>query len=560
MTKDKAKSEGSGRKLIKFSLPSAISATFIVASLTFVVTVGGINAAIFFIGKLRYTEELANLRKTSIALLQSAIDPRFQSKAEEIGRVGTRLVVIDALKGASIFDATGSQLETFGERPFTTFNAIRHGVIPAPESSEEARAEFHISPEESQTAYHLLIRVDTSQMLARVAANLRQLRIMSVMIGLLVSLFSGFLVRQRIALPAKRINRIVREALLTPTRAGEERCDIGRRDEIGHLAREIDDFLLQFAAAWRTKVMVADMLLSTSPIGVIQFSDKGVILAANPAAHSLVNLEFDQGGKELPRTLRLTASDQTVSLDKAGVNFGTETYLVEAMEAPTPTYLLASAVANEDTEGFKTTVLLLTDATKLYKERLSLIEERDRGWRDVEERSRRQLELKMMLESCLSLMAPAPSGPDGSIEPMPMAEAWINDAQAVGLVKSAESSVEAPTVSGDSHDIDAVMRLALLTAMARIGKSPVDIVVEGKGINFETAAYTVRARAPAAGAELADASSNATDWNLALAALRVAIKRVKGQMVDFSATDEEVSVRMILRGASERLSTGMAGR
>ena len=57
-------------------------------------------------------------------VLQAAIDPRFQTKAEEIARVAERLVVIEAIKGGALFDESGHALQVFGERPLTDFQAV----------------------------------------------------------------------------------------------------------------------------------------------------------------------------------------------------------------------------------------------------------------------------------------------------------------------------------------------------------------------------------------------------------------------------------------------------
>ncbi len=54
----------------------------------------------------------------------------------------------------------------------------------------------------------------------------------------------------------------------------------------------------------------------------------------------------------------------------------------------------------------------------------------------------------------------------------------------------------------------------------------------------------------------AAAETLAVDWQLALAGLRGAIRRVGGQMAEVTASDNTAVVKFSLRGAAERLSTG----
>ncbi len=546
----------------KRTLLGSVNATTLVGAATLLATLASAMLAVQYVSSVRLGEERAALRQASIDLLKAAIDPRFQNKAEEIGRVGSRLVVIDALKGAAVFDSTGSLLEAIGEKPFTTFAAIRYGETPAPERADEARAEFYLAPAVTDTPYHLLIRVDTAEIVHKVGAETMRLRLGALALALVAAAAAALVVRYRVARPAETIARVLASAIERPARADSRRCETGGQDEIGRLARNIDSFLVQFATAWRTKVAVADTLLQSAPIGILQIADNGTLLAANPAAARLISLSYGDDGLPQNRNLELIESGQSLPIPEIARRVaGGEATVVQNVDAARPAYALAGAIRNEgDEDGPPTTVMLLTDVTRLQSQRMDLGERLEACEADVRERARRQFELKLMLEGCLALMATSPSGPDAHVEPMALAESWIKDAQAVGLVSRAELSVEAPSVSGERSDIEAVMRLALLTVLAKVEATPALIVVEGKGINFETAGFTVRAIASPPEDANADRSNSAADWQLALAALRAAIKRVRGQIGEFNAAGGEASVRIVLRGASERMHTGLSSQ
>ncbi|ODN70913.1 hypothetical protein [Methylobrevis pamukkalensis] len=536
----------------------AVSATLFVSILVFAATLAVCAGLVMAAERTWLAEETTRLRESSIALLRSAIDPRYQTKSEEVSRVGSRLVVIDALKGASIFDETGTVLESFGERPHTTFAALRHGVVPAPESPEEARAEFHIAPVVTETPFHLLLRVDTTPMRTIVARNVARLRLAALVISLVAAAVAAMVVQRRIARPARRIAAVLAAAIEHPEAADRQLCAMARSDEIGRMARNIDSFLTQIAAAWRTRVMVADALLSNAPTGLVQVSAGGALLSANPAAERLLALRYGDDGLPLPTNLRMVDSGERMTLTQCAGALREGSRLVEALESRVPTFMLADAVKAGSEEAGQSTVILLTDVTSLQRSGQESAERAGLAEREIRERARRQLELKLMLESCLALLAPSPSGPDEHIDPLPLAVNWIRDAQAAGLVGEADVSLEGPIVSGAAADVEAIVRLGLLSVFARAGSTPVRLVVEGKGINFETAGYTFRAYPPAAAQAHDDGSASAADWQLALAALRTAVKRVRGQVSEFASTEDETSVRVILRGATERVHTGLA--
>jgi len=110
------------------------------------------------------TNFLARAFSHTEATLKAAVDPRFQTKADEIARVLTRLVVIDAIKGAALFDGSGHLQDSFGERTETGFESILRVPSNVFGTADPTRAEFYLAPAVTGTPFHLLVRTDVGEM------------------------------------------------------------------------------------------------------------------------------------------------------------------------------------------------------------------------------------------------------------------------------------------------------------------------------------------------------------------------------------------------------------
>jgi len=100
------------------------------------------------------------------------------------------------------------------------------------------------------------------------------------------------------------------------------------------------------------------------------------------------------------------------------------------------------------------------------------------------------------------------------------------------------------------------VRFAAFAAYTELGTLPVDMKIDVKGVDFETAGLQVQVRA-AAGAK----GACAADSNLALAALKAAVARVDGQLSGLEKDESgTVLVRIMLRGAAERMQTAMKSK
>jgi hypothetical protein len=489
--------------------------------------------------------------------LKAAIDPRFQTKAEEIGRVLTRLVVIDAIKGAAMFDSSGHLQDTFGEATETSYETIERNGLEVYPVKDQTRAEYYLAPDVTGTPFHLLVRVDVGIMAGLEGLSDQRALILSLAgagaagTAAMISVWLG------IARPIRRINAAVDKALANPALADVGTPLHAARTELGVLASGIERFRSSLADIWRTKVMVADAILEHSPFAVVQLAPDGSPIFGNPAASGLFDRDVVRTQATSPLVVRDVASGgRAVLRDHLDQHPG-ELRLVEIATGSGPHYAVAGSLVVGAETRTPTTVAMFADVGAIHGARLDaeqrLADEQGHGRLMI----RREAELKLMLESCIALLGGAGKGAEVHIDVTPFASEWLDSARAAGLVSGAHLAPDGPMMAGMRDDLRAVVRLGLLVAYARSPRAPVQMAVEAKGINFETAGLTIKATP----APEDDPSSGpvGADWSIAIAALRAAVKRVGGQMSEVASGEDGTTLKFVLRGAAERVATTIKG-
>ncbi|WP_237153381.1 hypothetical protein [Oryzibacter oryziterrae] len=490
----------------------------------------------------------ADMRTT----IQAAIDPRFQNKADEISRVAERLVVIDAIKGGALFDASGHLQETFGEPTETSFQSIVQTGRSIFKQSSTDRVEFYYSPETTGTPFHILVRVATGEITDLEALRDGRTLILVAIAGGAAATAMALIFIFFVAWPLRRIARTMQKTLADPASA-----DLGAPlhtsdTEVGQIALAVERLRSSLAEIWRTKVMVADAILEHSPFPILQMSADGSPMFANPAANEIFARDVVNTFGTAPLVVRDIESGDKTNIKVYLDDHRDAAHLVEIPTQKKSRFaLLGSLIVGAETRT-PTTVAMASDVSAIHLARLKAEADLQQSVKQVHNAARREFELKLMLESCISLLGNG-KAPEVHIDITAFAREWVQSAQDVDLIGTVQSSDEAPQVAGAREDLRAVVRLAILATYARLGTTPVDLIVDIKGISFETVGLVVTARPSAAG----NTERSVADANLALAALRAASKRIGAQLGEVVSTEEATTLRMTLRGAAERMSTGM---
>jgi PAS domain-containing protein len=499
-------------------------------------------------------EHLSRLYTRTETVFRAAIDPRFQSKASEVDRVVSRLVVIGAIQGGALFDATGHLQDTFGEEPETVFEAIERSAVAVFATRDPRRAEFYYPPEVTGTPFHFLARVGISETNGLEVESAARRTWVAGTSALSAGLVCGLLVFLLVVSPIRRLSAVVDRIAANPAGSeGAGSLDLGFA-EVRSLARALDVFRDMLADVWRTKVAVADAILERSPFGVIQLAVDGTPTFANPAATDLFEREIIRGATTAAPSVRDMSTGAIAPLKEHLDRHRGGARLVEVLGARTARFaILGSLTVGGDTRT-ATTVAMFSDATAVHLARLDAEARFASGAAMLRTARRRELELRLTLESCITLMAGPDTAPDEHLDALPFAVEWLSAAKEAGIAaEGLVLSAEGPPVAGAPDDLRTVMRLGLLLVYARCGSAPADVVIDAKGIDFETAGITIRAQPAASAAGRHEPT--VADWHLVFAALRTAIRRVGGQLTEFNAADDGVVLRLLLRGAAERMAT-----
>lgn len=489
-------------------------------------------------------------------VLSAAIDPRFQTKADEITRVAERLVVIGAIRGGVLYDGSGHEQQVFGERIEASFNAVMRTGHTVFRAAGGSKADFYYPPEFSLTPFHIFVRVDVGEITS--LETIRDGRAFTIALGggAAAAAITELIMLLMVWWPLRRVRAVVEAMLQDPASADRGHPLKGWGGEVGRLTFAFECLRSMLADVWRTRVMVADTIIESSPFAVLQINGDGHPFFGNPACARLFGRDLLRTNEVSPLSLRDLTSGARHSL-KAYV----ETYKsgIRSVEFPTPSgpkqALMASLVLGADTRA-PVNVLVGVDISTLYGERIAAEDALKAGMEDVARAATRTFEYKQMLEACLALMGGGKKSQD-HIQIATFVREWLDTATEAGAVTVSEIDGEDPEVAGGAENLRAVTRFAAFVAYTQVGSLPVDMKIDVRGIDFETAGLQVQARVAAGGSK----GACAADTNLALAALKAAVTRVGGQLPEVEKDENgAVIVRVVLRGAAERMQTAMKAK
>ncbi len=404
--------------------------------------------------------------------LKAAVDPRFQSKADEIGRVLTRLVVIDAIKGAALFDASGHLQDVFGERTETSFESFERIGSKVFTVADPRRAEFYLPPEATGTPFHLLVRSDVGEMIGMEGLAEDRILVLAAVGSGFVAVITLVAVWYAISVPIRRINVVLDRMVANPGLAdtgGPVRAGVG---ELATFVASIERFRSSLAELWRTKVLVADAILEQAPFAVIQLAPDGTPTFGNPAASVLFDREIVLGpGDAVPLIVRDLDSGERLLLREQLERHGGAPRLVEVPTLTTSRYAIAASLVVGAETRTPTTVAMFADVTATHESRLDA----ERAGAAMLARNRllvrREAELKFSLETSLALIGGGERAREVHIDPTGFAEEWLATGLAAGLLDpSSVVHKDSPLVAGGREDLRMAIRLGMLLAYARCGR------------------------------------------------------------------------------------------
>lgn len=489
-------------------------------------------------------------------VLAAAIDPRFQSKADEITRVAERLVAIGAIKGGVLYDGSGHDQQSFGERIEASFNSVMRTGRTVFRTGSSPRADFYYPPEASGTPFHIFLRAEVGEITG--LETIRDERVLSISLGgaSIAAVITELLMLSMVWWPLRRVRTVIEALQADPSGADRAPPLRGWGGEVGKVTFAVECLRSMLADFWRTRVMVAEAILESSPYAVLQFNADGQPFFANPSCAKLFERDLIRTYENSPLMLRDMTSGNRHGLKAQAEFYRNE---VRPVEFPTPKgpkqALMASMLLGAETRA-PVNVMVAVDISPIHGARLAAEADLRAGRIEVARSTVRNFEYRLMLEACLVLMGGGKKREE-HLQIASIGKEWLDAAVAAGLLQQGDLGEEDPQVAGGADDLRAVMRLAAMVVYAEVGKTPVDMKIEMRGIDFETAGLMIQGRA-ASGAQ---AASGVAEASLASGALRAAVARVGGQLSDVEKDEGgNVMLRVILRGAAERMHTAMKAK
>lgn len=498
--------------------------------------------------------EFNEIRDLAVRYWMATIDARTQNRAEENERVGKRLVIINAIVGGAIYDGSGALLSTFGEQPQATLEAMQQERINQLSSDAGTRTDYFIAPSQTQTPFQIIVRADTSRVALDFQRNV-DLAIIVIAAGALIAAATSlFFVRLRVGRLAKKIAHALEKAIEHPSRSASFVTSMKGRDEIAALAHTVDVFLTQISNIWVRRVEVADRMLQELPFGTILLRANGEIVQCNPTVEPLITDVFrrDDGISGERKCIRDIATDRIATLREFTLATTDRLTYIEILGTETPSYFVATSVRLSNDSKEQLYAVMLADIGSVQSERLTAEYLAAQRMAYIEMMRRREAEMKMMLDSCMSLIQAGTKIVETGVEPITPALDWCQEMAQAGILATYDLPDSAPTVSGSPAAVSSIFRNALMLGYASCGRWPISVDIKAQGINFETVGFTITVTAAEGSQEISD-SGMMLDKNVAMAALRSDIRRCRGQLAEITSENGTTRIQFILRGVSEWL-------
>lgn len=235
-------------------------------------------------------EQLDNTRREIQLMLRAAVDhtnfPTIQTEVQ----IGQRLMGMSPILGGTIFNAVGSTLDGFGERPETRpsdidFNGSFMRMV------DFNTMETVFLDRNTGLPHHLLLRVDVRGVNQAVLTQVWRSAIsIAAIIGFaMVILF--LIVHYLVLRPLRTIRESAIYALENPQFADEYLTGISRGDEIGDLGKAMDQLLFGLSLTYREDLLVLESMIQSSALAIITYRKDGTLYSINEGAMKLIGVQ-----------------------------------------------------------------------------------------------------------------------------------------------------------------------------------------------------------------------------------------------------------------------------
>lgn len=397
-------------------------------------------------------------------LLSAAVDPGvFPTLANEKAVI-QRLKDIAYIVGARFEDTAGEPLATIGTAPDITVLEAKRDNISHRLSPDRRYLDLFVPASELQFSHPMVVRVD----LTRYYNNLRTaviedaLTVINIaaltMAGLFIALYPLLLS------PIARIRRAIVLGVSDLDIADSFAIRWSRRDELGDLAKAVNELLFAASKNYQEILHAAHDILSATPAASLAYDRQGELVFANPAALELFEAEDleDLAGRE--RNL-VKLSDADDGTPRSFPDIAAERSIAEEATIVTPKgerlmLCLAGTTSRADGSIRRHTVQFLDLEQALVRMALLAQMSEQATLRRIAA-DRRSLRLRVMLESCLILLNISGGRKDfRSVDPQEVIVGWTRAYAAAGKARKVVYN-RLPAISGNGGRLEILLRQVL---------------------------------------------------------------------------------------------------
>ena len=495
----------------------------------------------------------------AISLFQAAVDPTQYPSITKLVEIGDNLVRSTKIAGGTLISGAGEVRANFGEVPELTWMDARLSGNTARLNTEEAIFDLFVAPEDTQIPHGVILRVDVREDWEHVIRQMFDRALLSVFVALALTVVTILVVAREVVQPLARIRETVDEALNTPEKVEGWHTGISRNDEIGALARTVDQLLFLTSATITDELAASVSIIEKSPHGFLIFSEHGHIVSANAAALNLFGEDsFEALLRRDPASLFRFGGETVSAAEFAmkGPALGNGEILNGADDA------FPCLVAADSVEGLDGAVLrrflIFVDMRALVEEVRNEVSRREAAEADAAQLRRELRLLRRMFDACLVLtelngddVAPSRAV---TVIPNEQVEAWAIRLKNEGEPSPRKLNIgKLPPILGDPPQMRRMFDTALETVRLRSTLEQPEICVDANLDNADVATFTIK-EGPADGNGLPITSN--TDVALLLAAL-AALGRHQGSVILNTVGPEEANA-MSFRLKIDKTSMGFA--
>lgn len=429
-------------------------------------------------------------------LLAAAVDTRIFPTLSNEKAVIERIATLADIVGARLEDTAGEPLAVVGEEPdVTALEAQRHG-IGARLSADRRHLDVYVPAEELGFLHPMIVRVDLSSYHAGVRRALIDTAVTVANIAVLTATGLFFALYPILFRPIARIRDAIMRGVSDLDIADSFRIRWNRNDEFDDLARAVNELLFSASKNYSDTLHTAHEALSRSPVATFVCRPGGELAYANPAALELFGAD----------SVEHLAAEQTdfviLGKDADAPPVGIEAMLADGPVADegfvvTPagkrSMICMGDVVRRLDGSVRRSVAQFLDMDRVLTRMARLAAMSERATRRRIVADQRSLKLRIMLESCLSILddesvqAEAETGAD-IIEIESIIKTWARVHATVGKARRVLYN-RLPQLVGKTGILAPLFRQALsyadFRAVFRDSELRVIASTRGDGVRFE---------------------------------------------------------------------------